>query len=209
MPRKKKGPSKERILIDSIVLPSESMSENEYFEILKQFMKEQWKLVGTLTGNHQMLLNPKNSKTSKHYMSGKFTSKKSPFPIMFRSGWEKIVCGFFDTSDEVLCYVYEPFYIVYGYSTTKTKKVSVKKYYPDFLVLMKDGSVRIIEVKREDKLKDRKVVAKARAAREWSENQNIKYTIWTLEQIKMCRALLLDKTKTVSGSLDLISVPQP
>lgn len=43
----------------------------------------------------------------------------------------------------------------------------MRKYYPDFLALMEDGSYQLIEVKGDNKIDDEVVLAKRRQQRKW------------------------------------------
>lgn len=43
----------------------------------------------------------------------------------------------------------------------------LRKYYPDFLALMEDGSYQLIEVKGDNKIDDEVVLAKKRQPRKW------------------------------------------
>ena len=113
-----------------------------------------------------------------HYKTGIHISPKCKTPIAYRSGWELEVAKFLDNSDFVVEYGYECVVIQY-ISNTQTGKI--RSYYPDFLITYKDGSKKLVEVKRKDKLNDPKVIKKAKAAESWCANQNpkIKYEFWS------------------------------
>lgn len=55
----------------------------------------------------------------------------------------------------------------------------VRHYYPDFLAEMDDGSLRLIEVKGDNKIDDSLVKAKAEAAREMAAESGVEYRIYT------------------------------
>ena len=51
----------------------------------------------------------------------------------------------------------------------------IRSYYPDFYVVMNDGTVKLIEVKGDNKIDDKVVQAKAEAAREVAIESSIEY----------------------------------
>jgi len=109
-------------------------------------------------------------KRKKHYITGIHHSPKCPTPINYRSGWELTVALYLDQNPEVLLYEYESINIRYAVAGR------YRTYTPDFLIVYKDGKKVIVEVKRADKLTDRKVIAKATATRKWlKENKLIDY----------------------------------
>lgn len=118
----------------------------------------------------------KKRKRKRRYKTGVHKSPKCATPIEYRSGWEKEVCIFLDNDPNVVEYGYECVTIPYV-SNARTGKI--RTYYPDFLVTYKDGTKKLIEVKRRDKLADPKVLKKAKAAEEWAKRQNIAYEFWT------------------------------
>ena len=130
----------------------------------------------------------KNARRKKRrkYITGIHVSKKCPKVIKYKSSWEAICCIYFDLNDQIVQYIYEPFHIPY-ISNIKTKKI--RKYYPDFLILLKDGSKKIIEIKPRSKLYDLKVIKKSRAAEDWCQLNGYTYEFWTDAIIKN-----LDKT---------------
>lgn len=115
-------------------------------------------------------------KKKKKYKTGIHRSPKCKTLIEYRSGWEKEVCVYLDSLEEVLEYGYECVQIPY-LSNTRTGKI--RTYYPDFLITYKDGTRKLVEVKRKDKLGDQKVLKKAAAAEQWAKQNNIKYEFWT------------------------------
>lgn len=140
-----------------------------------------------------MLKRKRKKKT--RYHTGTHKSAKCKTPIEFRSQWEQVICLFLDKDQDVIEYSYETISIPY-ISNLKTKKI--RNYYPDFLVIYKDGTKKMIEVKREDKLSDSKVLKKAAAAKRWCEEQNpkVQYEFWTNKII-----LPLKKIYELDGSL--------
>jgi hypothetical protein len=119
----------------------------------------------------------KRRKTS-GYITGTHNSPKSPQPIKYRSSWEYYVCRFLDEDEDVLLYEYENFKIPY-LANLRTKKT--RNYIPDFTVIYKNGTRKIIEVKRKSALSNNLVQKKAAAAAQWCLRQSVKidYEIWT------------------------------
>ena len=54
----------------------------------------------------------------------------------------------------------------------------LRKYYPDFLALMEDGSYQLIEVKGDNKIDDEVVLAKKEAAEETAVASGVKYLMY-------------------------------
>ena len=61
----------------------------------------------------------------------------------YRSLWERAFCKWCDTKDKVISWDIEPFAIEY-YDRANKKK---RKYYPDFLIILDDGTKYLIEIK--------------------------------------------------------------
>ena len=115
-------------------------------------------------------------KRKSHYKTGIHHSPKCPTPIKYRSGWEYTVALYLDQDANVLSYEYESIKIRYAVAG------KYHDYYPDFLVLYKSGKKVIVEVKRADKLTDRKVIAKATATRKWLKENKLddyEYQFWS------------------------------
>ena len=118
----------------------------------------------------------KRRKRKRHYITGTHRSPKCPTPINYRSGWEHTVALYLDQNPDVLSYEYESINIRYAIAGR------YRTYTPDFIVVYKSGKKVIVEVKRADKLTDRKVIAKATATRKWlKENkfEDYEYQFWT------------------------------
>jgi len=120
---------------------------------------------------------PKRRKRKKgRYKTGTYNSPKCKTPIEYRSGWELEVCKYLDQDPSVVEYGYECVVIQY-LSNPRTGKM--RSYFPDFLITYRDGSKKLVEVKRKDKLNDPKVLKKAKAAEAWAKANNVKYEFWT------------------------------
>jgi hypothetical protein len=96
------------------------------------------------------------------------------------------VAKYLDLDPHVLEYGYECLTIDYV-SNVRTGKI--RSYYPDFLITYKDGTRKLVEVKRKDKLNDPKVLKKAKAAEAWCAKQNVKYEFWTNTVIEALRKI--------------------
>lgn len=115
-------------------------------------------------------------KRARHYKTGIHCSNKCETLIKYRSGWELEVCKFLDRCSNVLKYEYESIAIPY-ISNLKTGRL--RMYYPDFIVHYSDGKKVIIEVKREDKLSNPKVMKKTQAGKDWAKKNGMEYQLWT------------------------------
>ena len=126
----------------------------------------------------------KPKKRKKHYKTGVYISKKCTEPVLYRSGWELVYAKYLDVEPTVKSFKYESFSIPYvaNFSTGK-----IRHYIPDFLVEYNDGKQVLVEIKRDDKVTNRKVQKKYAAAKVWCGSRNIEHFILTskgIEQIK-------------------------
>lgn len=120
----------------------------------------------------------KKRRKKSRYHTGIHVSPKCQTPINYRSGWEKTICEYLDADPSVVQYAYESVVIEY---TSNQKSKRLRKYLPDFLVVYKDGRIKMVEVKRQNMLTNIKVQKKAEAAIAWCAKQNppIQYEFWT------------------------------
>lgn len=98
------------------------------------------------------------SNRSKH-KQGKFWSKKNQKEFVFRSAYEFGYFHILEADKEVVSYIVEPFQISYRYQG------SIRKYWPDLMVLYKNGSIKILEIKPAALVNSKQVQAKAAGAR--------------------------------------------
>jgi hypothetical protein len=133
-----------------------------------------------------MAVAKKRRRKKRRYKTGTYKSPKCKTPIEYRSGWELEVCKYLDLDPSVLEYGYECMTIEYV-SNVRTGKV--RSYYPDFLITYKDGTRKLVEVKRKDKLNDPKVVKKAKAAEIWAKANGVRYEFWTNTIIEAFRKI--------------------
>ena len=138
----------------------------------------------------------KRIKKKSRYHTGTYVSAKCKKPINFRSGWEQIVCEYFDQDSNVVEYFYED--LIIGYRTKPTQ-IKMKKYIVDFVVIYADGTKKLIEVKAENKVNHPITLKKTAAAKEWCAKNNVVYEIWTGNKIKEIlkeqKQKLLEKSK--------------
>lgn len=99
----------------------------------------------------------------------------------FRSSWEHKYMIHLDTSPDVDSWSYEKIVIEYV-SNQKTKKI--RKYYPDFFVIFRDGTKKLIEIKQKRKLCQVAVKKKAAAADQWCISNGATYVILTELELK-------------------------
>ena len=123
--------------------------------------------------------------------------------IIYRSGWERRCMKFFDNNPSILQWASEE--VVIPYYDTATKKV--RRYFPDFLIKIKDKNgqekTHLIEVKPSKDMrppvggigKKKSTVLyemktyqmnrdKFAAARKWCDDRNIIFDIWTEKHLQ-------------------------
>lgn len=77
------------------------------------------------------------------FLKGKIFSEKMNKEIVFRSSWERNFIKELDNDPEVVSFIFEPFSVQY-YDTTEERN---RHYIPDFLVVYKNGSNIVVEIK--------------------------------------------------------------
>jgi antitoxin component YwqK of YwqJK toxin-antitoxin module len=130
---------------------------------------------------------PKKRRRKGDYYTGFHKSKKALTEVHYRSGWEKAVCLYLDLLTTVSSYAYEAIAIPY-IANKRTGKI--RHYFPDFLVMFTDGTKKLIEVKRKDKINTDKVKKKTEAAMSWCEKNNAIFEIWSDDRINVIKKLL-------------------
>lgn len=86
-----------------------------------------------------------------------------------------------DSNPEVQKWSYESFYIEYLANKSTGK---MRKYYPDFLVELRDGTKLVVEIKQKRKLEQLVVKKKTKAAEEWCATHGAAYRILTEIELK-------------------------
>jgi len=125
----------------------------------------------------------------KWYYQGKLLISKCDSEINYRSGWEKEVALLFEEDKTIEKRINRNKKIL----LEQFKKVPIVQIYlPDFVVHFIDGTKKIIEIKRDDRVKTKIVEIKALAAKQYIEKnlKNTIYEIWTKKEIDNYRKLL-------------------
>lgn len=138
---------------------------------------------------------PKKKKKKSRFHRGLHISPKCTEPIHYRSGWELTVAQTLDLDDEVESYFYEAIKIPY-LPHLKSKKP--RTYIPDFFIVYRNGTAKLVEVKQKRMLNNRLVMKKAEAGKLWAGNQKTfatTYEFWTDDLIKALTLLLAQKKK--------------
>ena len=150
-----------------------------------------------------------NMSERKQKYKGKFTPENpskyagDTSNIIYRSGWERRCMKFFDNNPSILQWASEE--VVIPYYDTATKKV--RRYFPDFLIKIKDKNgqekTHLIEVKPSKDMrppvggkgKKKSTVLyemktyqmnrdKFASARKWCDARNIIFDIWTEKHLQ-------------------------
>ena len=111
------------------------------------------------------------------FHKGTHFSKKLNKGVVFRSSWEERAFKSLDVNDNVIDYAPEPFSLEYHY-------VQKRNYIPDILVTYKDGTQKLIEIKPEYFVGDKKNQAKFKAAKKFCKERNIIFEVWTEKTIR-------------------------
>jgi len=122
----------------------------------------------------------KRRKKKSRYHRGVHTSPIAG-ECKYRSGWEQKYMEHLDADPDVIVWSYEKLVIEY-ISNQRIKKV--RKYYPDFQIVYKDGHKVVVEIKPSRKLQQASVVKKVRAAKEWCTNHDVTYKVLTEFELK-------------------------
>ena len=86
-----------------------------------------------------------------------------------------------DANPKVEKWSYESFYIEYLANKSTGK---IRRYFPDFLVELKDGTKLVVEIKQKRKLEQLVVKKKTKAAEEWCVTHGAAYMILTGIELK-------------------------
>lgn len=133
--------------------------------------EEEKKLIGYLSKRKKIrkvnvYFNKKTSDGQTKYLSGDFYSKKNNIEYFYRSSYE-LKC-FLELENDITVdsYVSEGMSLPY-----KDSKGSTRTYIPDLLVLYKDGSMCVWEIKPNEMVKDADVQLKAEACKRYLKVQ--------------------------------------
>lgn len=95
----------------------------------------------------------------------------------YRSLYEKKVMRLLDSNTRVRTFEYEAIGIPYTY------RAMTRLTIPDFLLVMLDGAVKIVEVKAKRFMNSKKELAKQAACREFCLKRGWTYEVWTEDEI--------------------------
>lgn len=112
-----------------------------------------------------------------HRKAGWFNSLKNKKEIPYDSSYELLAYQILEQLKKVKCYSRCKFSIDYKF------KDSIHKYIPDIIVTYDDSSQEIIEIKPEKLLYDECNQAKFNAAKNYCNKENLKFSIWTENQL--------------------------
>jgi len=98
--------------------------------------------------------------------------------IFYASSYELRALRQFESDDQVISYSRCPYILKYTY---KNKK---KRYFPDLLIVYKNGQKEIVEVKPHYLLEDEINILKFAAAEQFAKENNMKFKILTERQLE-------------------------
>jgi hypothetical protein len=113
----------------------------------------------------------------KNYKHGWFYSEKNHCDIYYDSSWEAQSYQILEQMSEV------KYYEICKFSIDYTFKDNIHKYIPDILITYQDSKQEIIEVKPLCFINDKRNQAKFIVAKEYCEQNNIDFNIWTEKQL--------------------------
>ena len=122
------------------------------------------------------------------FKTGYFYSDKNQRKMFHRSSYELQAYKLLEQMDVVEKYIYEPFNIYY---TMDDGKEYI--YHPDLLVIYKDGSKQLLEIKPKKELDDIVNIKKFDGAKKFCLDKNLSFGIWTEDN--------LFKDNSLSGSI--------
>ena len=114
--------------------------------------------------NINVYFNKTKSTGQTKYITGEFQSNKCNSYVPYRSSYELAYLEQLEKDENVINFQYEPISLKYTDIYNKERT-----YIPDFIVLYKDSSVVISEIKPEAMLKDYNVQAKKKAVLKYIE----------------------------------------
>lgn len=123
------------------------------------------------------LLKENPSFLNSSYTSGWYYSKKNDKELHYRSSYELQAYKLLEQMSEVVSYEAEPFSIPYIFEGAK------RNYLIDLLVVYKSGRKELIEIKPEYFISEDKNQAKFNAAKEYSQDNNYDFSIWTEKEL--------------------------
>jgi len=101
--------------------------------------------------------------------------------MFYRSSWEKKVMEDLDKDMNVKAFYSESLKI--RYFRKRGKKTVIRNYIPDFHIVYKNGTEKIVEVKPECYVNEAVNVSKFIAARAYCKQNNMLFEVWTQKEI--------------------------
>jgi len=132
---------------------------------------------GQISRTHSQLIKEGKINPVTRGLSGYFYSKKNKRKLWYRSSYELQAYKILEQLSKVAKYESEPFYIPYKFQGIE------RNYTPDILITYDDDSQELIEVMRENMLKDRQRIAKAKAAKKYCKKDGMNFFIWTEREL--------------------------
>lgn len=117
------------------------------------------------------------------FKSGYYTSKKNGETMWHRSSWELRTMKCLDADPDIENYSFETVLIRYG-------EHRERRYLVDFDIQTKNGQRILLEVKPAALVKNKTVILKTMAAREYAEKSEAEFRFCTLKDIKAWEARL-------------------
>ena len=144
----------------------------------------------------------------KFYKEGVIKISKCQNPIQYRSGWEHDFTLLLEQDPAVMQVEYETLRIPY-IANRRTQKI--RTYIPDFLITYVDGTRKVIEIKRGDRVESKIVLLKKFAAESFLSKCNppIQYSIWTKKQMDEYRKQLNINAAPAVEESQLLSESKP
>ena len=99
--------------------------------------------------------------------------KKANKEVFARSSWEKDFMEKLDNDDIVLSAIFEPFVVMYRYAQKQ------RHYIPDILIIYKDGTKKLVEIKPSCFLDAQINIDKFSAAKKYCEEKGMTFEVWT------------------------------
>lgn len=141
-----------------------------------QEKRKGWKM----TEEARQMISKKASARINTYSRGRNGWHDSPKMgrIFYRSSYEQKAYLLLDNDPNVIVYQPEPFVLIY-----KNGEGMERRYRPDILVQLRDGSLILIEIKAKWEVKKDLVKLKAKAARKWCRKNGAKFMFWTEKEL--------------------------
>jgi hypothetical protein len=111
------------------------------------------------------------------FCKGKHFSTKINKEVYYKSSWEKCALQFLDLEQTIITFMYEPFSVTYYYDNNK------RHYIPDFLIIYKDGTQKLVEIKPSYYVDAEVNKAKFASAQKYCDDKGMIFEVWTEKTI--------------------------